>query len=77
MTESTDAAYTVAPEYMEVCGMTGLWFFLLVFCGIFGAYALAGIVYDTFIKLLKGLTRNARNDRRASDYNRHGGGNSL
>ena len=58
--------------------MQGLFFFLTVFCGIFGAYILIGIIYNAVISLLgKGRSSNGGKYGRNNNDNRHGRGNSL
>ena len=54
--------------------MTWLLFFMTVFCGIFGAYIIVGILYDAFISMIgRGRSRYARRtDRRIHNNNRHG-----
>ena len=58
--------------------MQGILFFLTVFCGIFGAYILAGMIYNAVISLLgKGRSSNGGKHGRNNNDNRHGRGNRI
>lgn len=54
--------------------MTWLLFFMTVFCGIFGAYIIIGMLYDTLISIIsRGRSHNAhRTDRGIHNHNRNG-----
>ncbi len=58
--------------------METVFFFLTVFCGVFGAYVILHILYERFTELIKrGRTKNARNNGRTAHNKRNGGRNNL
>lgn len=53
--------------------MQGVMFFLTVFCGIFGAYILAGMIFNAIISLIgKGRSSDGGKHGRNNNDNRHG-----
>lgn len=52
--------------------MQTICFFLLIFCGIFGAYTLLKLLYDTILNIFgKGRCANAAKHGRIPDNNRN------